>query len=91
MTSLELKAHRFGVLTSSTVSPSTVLLGSGHTMGEALLCSSKEPNRDHPIALEAVCLAGASWFEWLVQPAHYSGGIWGYWLCDGTRMSLRTL
>ena len=91
MTSLELKAHWFGVLTSSTVSPSAVLLGSGHTMGEALLCSSKEPSRYHLIALEAVWLVSASQFERLVQPAHYSGDIWGYWLYDETRISLRTL
>ena len=91
MTSLELKAHRFGVLTSSTFSPSTVLLGSGHTIGEALLCSSKELSRYHLIALEAVCLASASQFEQLIQPAPYSGNIWGYWLCDETGMSLRTL
>ena len=53
---MELRAHQFGVLMSSTVSPSTILLGSDHTMGEVLLCSSKEPSRDHPIALEPVCL-----------------------------------
>lgn len=62
---MELRAHQFGVLMSSTVSPSTVLLGSDHTMGEVLLCSSKEPSRDHPIALEPVCFAGASRFEQL--------------------------
>ena len=90
-TSLELRARQFGVWMSSTVSPSTFLPGLGHTMGEALLCSSKEPSRNHQIALGTVCLSVVSRFEQLVRLAYYYGGIWGYWLCDGICTSRRTL
>ena len=60
-------------------------------MGEALLCSSKEPSRNHQIALGTVCLSVVSRFEQLVRLAPCYGGIWGYWLCDGIRTSRRTL
>ena len=88
---MELRARRFGVWMSSTVSPSTVLPGLGHTMGEALLCSSKEPSRDHQVALGAVCLSIVSQFEQLIRLAHCFGSVWGYWLCDRIRTSRRTL